>query len=76
MLAVAVDAIFDHEGRITPKFYIRNGIKIPVDGINQTWEDQDGIHFIAMIPGDQIVELIFSTKKLLWYFKSILDPMI
>ena len=74
MIPITANASFDLEGGITPEFYIRDGIKIPVDGISKKWEDQDGVHFIAMIPGDQIVELLFSTKKRRWYCKTVFNP--
>ena len=59
MEEVEVTAHFDLDGGITPKRLIRKGKEFILDGSGRQWDDDLGLHFLVMIPGDQVFELLY-----------------
>jgi hypothetical protein len=71
MELIEITAQFDKEGRITPLDLIWNGRKVPVISTGRRWNAEDGMHILAMLPGDQVVELLFIPQEGRWYLRPV-----
>ncbi len=69
METVEVTARFDANGSITPIQLTWRRKVYPVISTGRNWHDGDGIHILAMIPGDRVVELVFAPMGGRWYLR-------
>lgn len=68
---VEVWANFDNNGDITPTRFSFRGVKQQIDSVGRQWEKEGAIHFLVMVPIDQVYELIFDQQDMRWY---LIDP--
>jgi len=73
---IEVTARFEPDGRITPLHFVARGAAYPVDSTGRQWQDETGLHILAMVPGERVVELIFAPGELRWYLRSIPGPRV
>jgi hypothetical protein len=64
--ASEVEARFAADGTMTVLSFTWRGHKQPVVSQGRQWQADDGLHFLLMTPGEQIVELVFARASGLW----------
>ena len=69
METIEVVARFDQEGNLTPVSFSWQARQYRVESIGRRWEDEAGQHFMVMVPGEQVYELIFITGEMRWRLK-------
>lgn len=69
METVEVTARFDANGTIAPTRFTWRRRTYPVISTGRRWHDGDGVHILAMIPGDRVVELVFAPMGGRWYLR-------
>lgn len=67
MKAIEVTARFEADGQVVPLQFIWDGHTYPVNQVGRRWQDAAGEHFLVMIPGEKVVELVFSQTESLWF---------
>jgi hypothetical protein len=67
MEAIEVTARFDSQGKITPLRFTWEGQDFPIESTGRRWEDGEGQHILAMLPGDKVVELVFIPAVGRWF---------
>ena len=67
MEVIKVTARFDLQGEITPVKFTWNGRDYVVDSTGRRWKDEIGTHFLVMIPGGHVFELLFVPAEEQWY---------
>jgi hypothetical protein len=70
MQPVEVVARFDVNGRIIPLSFSWRNNKYSVISKGRQWTDPTGQHFMVMVPGEQVFELLFIPKQLRWFLSS------
>ena len=70
MEAVEVTARFAPDGKITPLRFTWNGDIYAVTATGRRWQDEAGGHFLVMVPGDRVYELVFNAAEARWYLKT------
>ena len=63
---IEVTARFDKDGHLTPLSFTRQGRTYPLDSGGRRWQDDAGQHFLVMVPGEQVFELLFDPATLRW----------
>jgi hypothetical protein len=71
MDAIEVTARFAKDGRVYPQRVTWQGIDYPVESTGRSWQDQEGLHILVMIPNERVLELIFQPEPRLWFLKSL-----
>jgi hypothetical protein len=71
MIPIQVTAQFEIDGEIRPISFHWQGMEYPVLSTGRRWFDDKGQHVLVMIPGDQIIELVFVPVELVWYMNKI-----
>ncbi len=71
MEKIEVTARFDRDGKITPLSFTWRGQKYPVDSTGRSWVDETGQHFLVMVPGERVYELVFLPAEIHWYLKHL-----
>ena len=71
---IEVTARFDEEGKITPLSFRWQGSLYTVQSTGRRWEDGEGVHILAMAPGDQVVELVYAPAYHRWYMGKFGAP--
>lgn len=66
MEAVEVTAHFNILGEVTPIQLTWRGQVYPLQAGGRHWKDETGLHMLAMIPGDQVIELVFLAETCTW----------
>lgn len=69
MEVIEVVARFDHDGNLTPLRFTWRGSEYRISSTGRIWEDEAGRHFMVMVPGEQIYELLFVPNEMLWHIK-------
>jgi hypothetical protein len=69
MVRVEVTARTNSLGNVLPICFTWKDREHQILGIGRRWQDEDGEHFLIMIPGDRVVELIYSFDQT-WSIKS------
>jgi hypothetical protein len=67
MEPIEVTVSFNITGQITPLKFIWKGQTYPVDATGRRWIDERGQHFLVMVPGERIYELLFDPVELRWH---------
>lgn len=70
MEVIEVVARFAKDGKIYPQSLTWKGIDLPVESTGRRWHDQDGLHILAMVPGERVLELIFRADQGIWYVRQ------
>ena len=70
MIRIEMTAHSNITGKVLPISFIWQGRKTPILGIGRRWDNGDGEHILAMIPGDQVIELVHATDHS-WLLKSL-----
>jgi hypothetical protein len=65
--ATEVEARFREDGHITVLNFTWRGRKRPVLSQGRQWGADDGLHFLVMTTGEQIVELVYVPLSGLWH---------
>lgn len=71
MDSIEVTARFAKDGRVYPQRISWQDVDYPVEATGRSWQDQDGLHILVMIPGERVLELIFQPEPGLWFLKSL-----
>ncbi len=71
MEIIEVLARFTTDGRVDPLQVFWNGRTYPIESTGRRWEAEDGQHILAMLPGDRVVELLFTPGKSRWYLRPV-----
>lgn len=71
MEPVEVTARFTQDGRVYPQRIFWQGSDYPVASTGRSWQDQEGLHILVMIPEERVLELIFHPEPGLWYIKFL-----
>ncbi len=67
---VGVEARFYRDSQVTPLRFSWQGREYQVDSCGRRWKDEAGLHFMVMIPGERVYELIFAPDEMRWYLKN------
>ena len=70
MKSVEVTARFNKTGDVYPINFSLQNRTYKIVSIGKTWVKENNLHFLVMTPSEQIHELIFSPKEILWYIQS------
>jgi hypothetical protein len=62
-----VEARFGEDGGTTVLSFTWRGHKRPVVSQGRQWNAEDGLHFLVMTPGEQIVELVYAPLSGQWH---------
>lgn len=71
MIPIQVTARFESNGEIQPESFRWQGSEYPVISTGRRWFDEKGCHVLVMVPGDQVVELVFVPAEMVWYMGSL-----
>jgi hypothetical protein len=66
---VEVIARWDPKGRFDPSQIVWKGRTYLVESTGRGWEDMDGLHVLCMLPGGQVVELVFQLNPARWMIR-------
>jgi hypothetical protein len=69
MKSVEVTARFNTKGEVFPKNFSFQNRNYRIVSTGRTWIKEDNLHFLVMTPSEQIFELIFVPKEILWYIQ-------
>jgi len=61
-----VEARFTTDGQIRVLSVTWAGAKLPVVSQGRSWGADDGLHYLVMIPGDRVMELLYEPLKGHW----------
>ena len=67
MESIEITARFDQQGTITPLKFTWKGSSQRVVSTGRRWEDESGLHILAMVSSGRIYELIYKSKEGRWY---------
>ena len=67
---VQVRSLVNFSGNIEPQALMRDSREIPITATGRRWKDELGDHILAMIPGEDVLELIQSSDGN-WYFRQV-----
>jgi hypothetical protein len=67
--AIEVTARFSPKGELFVQRFVWRGVEYPVTATGRGWVDDAGRHVLVMIPGDKVMELVFSSAEARWYYK-------
>ena len=70
MEPVQVDFHVDVDGQATPKGFFWRGRMYPVDSIGRQWQDERGQHYLVMVAGGKVFELLFVCEEMQWYLRQ------
>lgn len=70
MQPVDVIARFDREGKVTPLRFSWRSSEYLIESVGRHWETSDGHHYLVMVPGGRIFELVFSPLQERWFLGS------
>jgi hypothetical protein len=68
---IEVTARFATDGRVYPQRISWQGSDYLVESVGRNWQDQEGQHFLVMVPDERVLELIFQPEPGLWFLKSL-----
>jgi hypothetical protein len=71
MEIIEVTARFTVEGKVLPLQVLWNGRDFSIESTGRRWEAEDGLHILAMLPGDRVVELLFTRGDSRWYLRPV-----
>jgi len=69
MKSVEVTARFDTKGDVFPINFSFQNRNYKIISAGRTWIKEDNLHFLVMTTSEQIFELIFVPKEILWYIQ-------
>lgn len=61
-----VEARFGADGTITVFSFTWGGRKLPVTSTGREWTAGDGHHFLVMVTGERVFELVYESAKGVW----------
>ena len=67
MIPISVTAQFDIEGDVFPISFTKEGVQYSIDDIGRKWQDENGNHFLVMVPSERVYELLYVPKEMCWY---------
>lgn len=70
---VEVSARFNSNGLVMPYSLTWEGQTYPVESTGRRWRAADGMHILAMLPG-QVVELVYRPQETSWYLRAGRKP--
>ena len=66
---VEVSARWLRSGEILPEKVYGPANTYTIESTGRSWEDADGIHILCMVPGGQLLELLFKLNPAGWFMK-------
>lgn len=70
MEPIEVTACFRPDGDINIQSLQINSVHYPVISTGRSWSDAKGFHILAMIAGNQVLELLFKCHEMRWFTSS------
>ena len=70
MTRIEVTSHTNTMGKVVPVRFTWDGQETPILGIGRRWQSEDGEHILVMIPGERVVELLYS-KDQTWRLKPL-----
>jgi hypothetical protein len=67
MEPIELTAHFDQQGNITPLHFTWKGGAYRVESTGRHWQDETGLHLLAMVSSGKIIELIYKSIERRWY---------
>lgn len=67
---VEVAARWLPDGRFEPTQFVWQGRTYQVESTGRQWEDAVGLHVLCMLPGGQVLELIFQLDPACWALRQ------
>ncbi len=71
---VKVRSLINFSGNIEPQALMRDNLEIPIITTGRRWQDELGMHILAMVPGEEVLELVVS-KDGNWYLRRVSKPL-
>jgi hypothetical protein len=68
---IGVAAQFSPDGKITPLSFTWQGRDYPVESIGRSWQDATGWHFLVIVPGAHIYELVLDLTAGRWGLEHV-----
>ncbi len=62
---------FNLEGQVTPLRFTWQKVEYQVESSGRRWGAEDGEHFLVMVPGGRIFELLFVSSDGHWYLQPV-----
>lgn len=70
MEPVQVEFYVDADGKVTPRSFFWHGRTHPIDSIGRRWQDEQGQHYLVMIAGGRVFELLFVSENMQWILRQ------
>jgi hypothetical protein len=70
MQPVEVIARFEANGKIHPTQFTWRDQVYNILSTGRRWQDESGLHILAMVSGERVVELIFQPDGARWFLKA------
>jgi|WetSurMetagenome_2_1015567.scaffolds.fasta_scaffold358529_2 hypothetical protein len=68
---IGVTAQFSPDGNITPLSFTWQGRDYPVESVGRSWQDTAGHHFLVIVPGARIFELVLDLAASRWRLEQV-----
>jgi len=68
---IGVAAQFSPDGKITPLSFSWQGRNYPVESVGRSWQDAAGQHFLVIVPGARIYELVLDLAAGRWRLEQV-----
>jgi PncC family amidohydrolase len=62
---------YDDQGRPVPSTFNWKGQALRVDSLGRRWEDEEGQHILALVPGGRVFELLLGPDGRRWYVNPV-----
>jgi hypothetical protein len=72
MEKIEVTARFGMDGQVFPLQFVWEGRTYRIDSIGRRWEAGGSLHFLVMVPSNEVYELVYQPLSRLWRIKPIL----
>lgn len=72
MEKIEVTARFGQDGQIFPLRFVWEGRTYRIDSIGRQWETGGSLHFLVMVPTNEVYELVYQPLSRLWRIKPML----
>lgn len=71
MEAIEVTAHFNQNGKATPLRFTWKGSTYLIESTGRQWQDEQGQHFMVMVVGERLFELLFVCDTHCWYLLRV-----
>ncbi|MBN2147424.1 MAG: hypothetical protein JW726_08545 [Anaerolineales bacterium] len=71
MEAIEVTVHFSETGKSTPLRFTWNKSTYLIESVGRQWQDEQGLHFLVMVTGGRMFELLFDCETRCWFLERI-----